>query len=455
MAGKIGAQTNAALSRSCVFAALIVGLLTAADGYAQEAGMADAVDLSVKVINQSAFGLDETVAQRFLTRVEPHFEVDLGRFGSFVAIARAEIDGFDEIEPGRPDQLERDPANRRLLLGDRASVELREAYWEGGGERLFFRLGKQQTVWGTADGIKVLDVVNPQSFRAFILDEFDVSRIPLWTVKTFIDLGGAELETVWIPDTTYDELPDQGALFEITSPLLGPAPFALDRPVFLADPERPDRSLADGDAGARLSALVAGWDLTVLYLYHNEDRPLFDIGQTPVLTTVTPIYNRVHLGGVTLSKAFGKVVLRTELGYTHDRGYAVALASSPNGLDFADNLSFVVGLDVFDVLPGLLSVQYFQDTALEDLPGLVRPQHLHYTTVTWRAEFANDRLQTDLRWLTNLNNGDGLLRFRVTYEVSDTVSVNAGMEAFYGDSEGVFGQFSRADRVVMGMTLGF
>lgn len=45
------------------------------------------------------------------------------------------------------------------------------------------RLGKQQIVWGTADGIKLLDIVNPTDFREVVQNQFEDSRIPIWMVK--------------------------------------------------------------------------------------------------------------------------------------------------------------------------------------------------------------------------------------------------------------------------------
>jgi len=51
-------------------------------------------------------------------------------------------------------------------------AELREFYLETDWGKSYFTFGKQQVVWGKADGLKVLDVVNPQSFREFILEDF-------------------------------------------------------------------------------------------------------------------------------------------------------------------------------------------------------------------------------------------------------------------------------------------
>jgi hypothetical protein len=35
-------------------------------------------------------------------------------------------------------------------------------------------------VWAEADGLKLLDVLNPQNFRNFVLDDFDEPSVSLW-----------------------------------------------------------------------------------------------------------------------------------------------------------------------------------------------------------------------------------------------------------------------------------
>ncbi|MGV6826253.1 MAG: RNA polymerase-associated protein rapA [bacterium] len=51
------------------------------------------------------------------------------------------------------------------------------------------RLGKQQVVWGTADGIKLLDIINPTDFRELNQNAFEDSRIPVWMVNAERDVG--------------------------------------------------------------------------------------------------------------------------------------------------------------------------------------------------------------------------------------------------------------------------
>jgi hypothetical protein len=72
---------------------------------------------------------------------------------------------------------------------------LREFYFDVPAGDWFFRLGKQQVVWGTADGIKLLDVINPTDYRFFFQEPFEESRIPVWMAnveKNFANGGNAQ-----------------------------------------------------------------------------------------------------------------------------------------------------------------------------------------------------------------------------------------------------------------------
>ncbi len=60
---------------------------------------------------------------------------------------------------------------------------LRELYIDTSGGDWDFRLGKQQVVWGTADGIKLLDIINPTDFRELNQNAFEASRIPVWMIN--------------------------------------------------------------------------------------------------------------------------------------------------------------------------------------------------------------------------------------------------------------------------------
>lgn len=68
---------------------------------------------------------------------------------------------------------------------------LRELYVDttvGEEDDIYIRAGKQQVVWGTADGIKLLDIINPTDWREFAQNTMEDSRIPVWMVNAESDL---------------------------------------------------------------------------------------------------------------------------------------------------------------------------------------------------------------------------------------------------------------------------
>jgi len=61
---------------------------------------------------------------------------------------------------------------------------LREAYIDTTiGDSWALRAGKQQTVWGTADGMKLLDIINPTDFSELAQNQMQDSRIPVWMIN--------------------------------------------------------------------------------------------------------------------------------------------------------------------------------------------------------------------------------------------------------------------------------
>ena len=74
---------------------------------------------------------------------------------------------------------------------------LREAYVDSQLGDWSLRTGKQQVVWGTADGMKLLDMINPTDYSEMAQNQMEDSRIPVWMVnaeKTLED--GSELQVI-------------------------------------------------------------------------------------------------------------------------------------------------------------------------------------------------------------------------------------------------------------------
>ncbi len=67
---------------------------------------------------------------------------------------------------------------------------LREAYVDTEVNDYSIRFGKQQVVWGTADGMKLLDAINPTDYTEMAQNQMEDSRIPVWMLNAETDTTG-------------------------------------------------------------------------------------------------------------------------------------------------------------------------------------------------------------------------------------------------------------------------
>lgn len=437
--------------------ALILTLGTPAPARASD--LRERVDLDLESNVALAVDTRDGTSQKLEWTLEPDVRASLPLDVQMRAVGRLRGDVFDRLEPGRPAQDAVAPATRRLFLDEHWELELRELHFERRFGRALVRLGKQQVVWGQADGLKVLDVVDPQVLREFILPPFDESRIPLWTANAELPVGPANLQLLWIPDPSYDDFPEPGARYAVTTPLIVPvAPPGAN--VRVRKVERPAGGLGRiSDGGARVSGFFRGWDWSLDYLYHYDDVPVFY--RQPALVAgapgveVTPRYERTHLAGASFSNTFGDWTLRGELAGNLRRFLPNNDPGDADGVTRTDEFAYVLGLDWYGIRETLVSGQLFQSVITNREPGVFRNTVESVVTLLVRHELWNDRLTLECQWLQSLNRGDGLVRPRVRFELNDELAVRAGFDVFYGNRAGLFGEFDRNDRFVLALEGGW
>jgi hypothetical protein len=109
--------------------------------------------------------------------------------------ARVFVDGeLDELHEGATFHVEVNGFYDDSAVDDNDSEEdytsrdiLREAYIDADVEGISIRAGKQQVVWGTADGMKLLDAINPTDYSEMAQDQMEDSRIPVWMINAEAD----------------------------------------------------------------------------------------------------------------------------------------------------------------------------------------------------------------------------------------------------------------------------
>lgn len=384
----------------------------------------------------------------------PRWDLSFSELTQGTLIVRTRLDGVDELSPKRPIQDSRSYWNRRAYIGNNADIELREFYIDTSFEDTDVRLGKQQVVWGQADGLRVLDVLNPVDYREFILPEVGDRRIPRWMLNVESPLGNGVLQLILAPDQTYDQLPPFDGAFGFSSRLLVPQAPA-DVPVTLLSHQRPSRSIKDADAGVRWTNFISGWDISLNYLYHYQSQAVFYLAQNPTEVVVTPAYERSHLLGGTVSNAFGNFTFRGELGYSTDRYWVANPEQAATGVIASPELAYVAGLDYSGFSDTFLSFQIFQSYLTGWEEGVIRNQTDTQATALVRHNLWNEILALEAFLIQSVSDKDGLLQLEARYQFSSALSGRLGADWFYGEKIGLFGQFKAANRVHMGLTYAF
>jgi len=417
-------------------------------------GIGETLQASGIFESEMAFGTATNEVQKTEFILIPEVSFELAEGTSLTLIGRLRGDLMDELEPGQPADANRSDASGRLFISDHVDVEFREAFIDTDIGNAYLRIGKQQVVWGQADGLKVLDILNPQSFREFILDDFEDSRIPLWMINAEIPLGGTMLQLLWIPEKTYDDIPEAEALFAFSSPAIVPE-LPPGVPVTVAPLSRPDRFIEDSDIGAKLSTFLGGWDLSLNYAYHYFDRPVVRRERTLAGVVVRQAYERTNLVGATVSTVFDEFTLRGEIGYSSDRYFLTSNVMDSDGVVRSGELSYVLGLDYQGWTDWFVSGQVFQSIIAGSSPGLVRNSVETSASLLVRRAFMNESLQAEALLIQSVNQGDGLLQAKLSYEWRSNLRLKMGTDVFYGTSKGLFGQFNKRDRISIGFEFGF
>ena len=423
-------------------ALLLLGLMWTISG-AQANQLRGKLEIQVSVDSEGDLQKREVI-------FSPEYKGSIGTFGDLTFIGNLRADLEDKLEPGQPQSSNsyRDDFNQRAFIGNTIDAEIRELYVDMYIEDMFVRVGKQQVVWGQADGLRVLDAVNPLHFREFIIGDFDTRRIPTWMVNIEKPLGAAVMQFLWIPDKTYNDIPQQGTFAfrstQFTPSLFGELPQTLGSVTL----EKPNRLFKDDDVGIRVNGFHSGWDWSLNYLYVYDDSAVTrrtHLGDHQF--RLSQRFERTHIVGASASNAFGKNTVRAEVGYFSDQYYVVDQPDDSDGIASAKEISYVLGLDHQFNGDLLISTQLFQSVVFDAPSTLRRAQWETSLTFLVRHTFFNERAELEALLITDIDEGDGALQVSYQYEYSDSLLLGLSTHIFYGDDIGFYGQFNGNDAV--------
>ncbi len=330
---------------------------------------------------------------------------------------------------------------------------LREAYMDMYFKNFDIRVGKQQIIWGKAEGVFITDIVSPKDLREFLLPDFDEIRIGITSFKLNYYKGSHTFEAVWAPVFTPTQVPESSSIW---SP-------KMDFPVI---PEWDNSTseikpgLENSEIFVRYSLMASAFDFELVGGYFYYDDPALHLTKQidPADMQITgltarPEYHRVTMGGGSFSLPLGDFVLRGEGAYYTGRHFQTANPAIPDATTEKNNLHYMAGLDY--TLGGVkLSAQFIQEYILDYEEGINYDEMENTMTILAKKDFFREKLWIELFSYIGLNNEDALVRPGIIYDFADGFEIKGGANIFVGES-GRFGQYDANDMVYMKIKYSF
>lgn len=325
---------------------------------------------------------------------------------------------------------------------DSLDLRLRELYLDLYFKNFDLRIGKQQVVWGKADGVFITDIVSPLNLTEFLLPDFDEIRTGVIATKLDYYIGNSTFELIWMPVITPTETPASNSIWYVT-------PDFPVTPTFDYSKQDIDANLENSEIFVKYSAMTSKIDFELMGAYTWDDFPTmhvkkqFDMSSgSPVLTglNISPEHHRLAVGGGSFSTEIKGIILRGEAAYYNGKYFQTEDPLQVDAIIQKDYLHYLVGLD-FNIGGVKLSTQFIQQTILDYDKNIINEEAENTMTFLARYDLLRETLHLELFSYVGLTNNDALIRPKISYDFDDSFSILLGSNIFIGDTDGRFGQY--------------
>jgi hypothetical protein len=350
---------------------------------------------------------------------------------------------------------------------------LRDCYFDITKGSWFLRLGKQQVAWGQADGITILDRVNPVDLTEYWLGDMADIRIPLWMANiNYSPKLNSNIQLLIIPDFEQSTAAPDAAPFAFRSLKLFEIYKTRKRMVgnSRADTDiyYPGTQLKNSTFALQWSDRIGDLDYTLNFLsgyYYSARTYLLSSGAsapstTPFVAHYGRMFNYWRMYGASFNKTFTNpsplqgITFRGDFAYYNDEPtyYGTPLTGTTYGVNRWDNVFWLIGMDKAIFTNWLVSFQFSQYIMQDAKPGFVGYDTMNaYTygpsdqvenifTLKVSTDFLHERLKPEILWSCTDDN-QGRLSPKITYEINDNLWFTAGIHYFYGSEWDSNGQF--------------
>lgn len=339
-------------------------------------------------------------------------------------------------------------ANPMLYLynSDSLQLNLRAVYMEMYFNNFDLRIGKQQVVWGKADGVFITDIVSPLNLSEFLLPDFDEIRTGVIAAKLNYYIGNNNLEAIWVPQFTPTARPDANSIWYIQPDFPVPPTFDWSKSTI-------NSSLENSELFLKWSAMTSKVDFEIMGGYTWDDNPAMHVQKefemntsttppSPILNglKIIPEHHRLAVAGGSFSTEIKGVIFRGEGAYYNGKYFQIEDPLATDALIQKNYLNYVAGID-FNIGSVKLSTQLIQKYILDYNEKINENEILNTATFMARYDMMRETLHLELFSYIGLSDNDALIRPKITYDFDESFSILLGGNIFVGERDGQFGQY--------------
>jgi hypothetical protein len=320
-------------------------------------------------------------------------------------------------------------------------------------DKFDLRVGKQQIIYGKAEGVFITDVVSPKDLSEFLLPDFDEIRMGVTAAKLSYYMDNNTFEAIWIPVFTPTRMPGAGSIWQPVMPFPVQPEFDYSTAQITPSIENSELFLRFSSLGSKIDfELVAGTFYNDDPVYHLTRHVNPSTGQLAGITA-RPEYHRLSMAGGSFSLPLGPLVIRSEGGYYSGKYLQTELPTAVDATIKKDYLHYMTGLD-FTLAGVRLSTQFIQEFIPDYDEGIRNDQFESTMTFLAKKDFLREKLWVELFAYAGLNARDALIRPKVSYSFADGFDIQAGANIFTGN-EGRFGQYNANDMLYAKLKFSF
>ena len=328
-------------------------------------------------------------------------------------------------------------------------LELGEAYiWTTPLQEMDIRIGRQITVWGKSDNIRVTDILNPLDLRVPGLTDLEDLRLPVTMIKLDLFLKNWSLSSIAIPEIRFNKNP----------------PFGSD---FFPDTMRPPKedipkdSLSNSEFAFAANGIFRGWDIAFYWARVLNDLPHieqvgFDVINMEPQPRLLQKHARITMLGAAFNVSVNDWLLKAEtawfdgLRFFMDPSSKYSRIDTLAGVEYSGFKDMILAIELVN-----RHIRGFKDSLT--LP----PDNAMEDDLQWVAHISKNYLNDSLSLIFlastfgALGQNGSFQRFSVEYDFTDALTIKGGCILYHSGKAGGFRNIGDNDRLFLELKYSF